>query len=102
MPLVVFRSRAASEVVMFSDVAQRLLEIAGKTPAERGVITAAQIDEALERLQQAVAREKAAGSDAGPDDTGAQGPVSLRQRAYPLIEMLRAARKRRVDVTWGI
>jgi len=29
-------------------------------------------------------------------------PVTLGQRAFPLIEMLRAAEKRKVDVTWGV
>jgi hypothetical protein len=103
MALVVFRSRAASEIVMFADVAHRLLELAGKAVAERGVITSDQIDGALEGLLRAVAQEKAAGGDAtAPEDGSATVPVSLRQRAFPLIEMLRAAQKRQVDVTWGI
>jgi hypothetical protein len=103
MALVVFRSRAASEVIMFADAAHRLLELAGKPVAERGVITAAQIDDVLARLQQAVEDDKAAGAAAAPaDDPAASVPVTLRQRAFPLIEMLRAAQKRQVDVTWGI
>jgi hypothetical protein len=103
MALVVFRSRAASEVVMFSDVAHRLLELAGKTVAERGVITSEQIEGALNGLLRAVEQEKAAGGDAmATDDASSTAPVSLRQRAFPLIEMLRAAQKRQVDVTWGI
>jgi hypothetical protein len=28
--------------------------------------------------------------------------VTLGQRAFPLIEMLRAAEKKKVDVTWGV
>jgi hypothetical protein len=99
MALLIFRSRAASEIIMQSENAQRLLAIMGKPLAERGVITSAQVDEALERLLAAVAQEPAA---AEQDDPAQPQPVGLRQRAFPLIEMLRAARQRQVDVTWGI
>lgn len=101
MALVTFRSRAASAILMYVENAQTLLEIIGKPMAERGVITASQLDDALARLLEAVARDDAAGA---PDDAraAATGIVRLRQRAYPLIEMLRAARRRSVDVTWGI
>jgi hypothetical protein len=105
MPLVVFRSRAASEVIMFSEVAQRLLEITGKTAGERGVFTPPQLDAAIAALVQAVEQEKAAGGGAAADtqdEPGTPAPVSLRLRAWPLIEMLRAAQKRQVDVTWGV
>jgi hypothetical protein len=105
MPLVVFRSRAASEVIMFSEVANRLLELAGKAAAERGVFTPDQLDGALQALVRAVEQETAAGAGPAPSDDdqpGSPARVSLRQRAWPLIEMLRAAQKRQVDVTWGI
>lgn len=100
MALLIFRSRAASEIIMHADNAQRLLEIIGKTPGERGVITSDQIDDALARLEGALAQEPAAGPDSG--DATQAPPVGLRQRAFPLMEMLRAAHRRQVDVTWGI
>lgn len=102
MALVTFRSPAASAIIMYAETAQRLLDLIGKPMAERGVITSEQVDEALARLLQAVEKEKAAGAPAQEDEAGREQPVSLRQRAFPLIEMLRAARKRHVDVTWGI
>ncbi|SPE31493.1 conserved hypothetical protein [Burkholderiales bacterium] len=102
MALVTFRSRAASAIIMHGETAQRLLDLIGKPMGERGVITSDQVDDALARLLQAVERENAADAPAGEDAPALERPVSLRQRAFPLIEMLRAARKRRVDVTWGI
>lgn len=103
MALIVFRSRAAAEIIMMADDAGRLLELAGKHPAERGVITKEEVAGALDGLLRAVAQERAAGTDvAAPDEPLSRVPVSLRQRAFPLIEMLRAARARNVDVTWGI
>ena len=103
MALVVFRSRAASEIVMLPETAQRLLELMGKPMAERGVITLEQIDDAVTRLEKAVDKEKESGAPPASDnDSPHTRHVSLHQRAYPLLEMLRAARKRAVDVTWGI
>ena len=88
---------------MFAEHARRLLELSGKDYAERGVITSGQIAGALQGLEQALAQERAAGTDGlAPDESLARSPVSLRQRAFPLIAMLRAAQKRGVDVTWGI
>ena len=100
MALLIFRSRAASEILMQSENAQRLLAIMGKPLAERGVITPAQIDDALAQREAAVAADAPAG--AANDDPAQPPPVGLRQRAFPLLEMLRAARRSQVDVTWGI
>ncbi len=101
MALVVFRSRAASAILMYSETAQRLLECIGKPLTERGVITIEQLDDALAGLRAAIDLEPAAGPNADDDPLGAH-TVSLRQRAFPLLEMLQAARKRGVEVTWGI
>ena len=93
MALVIFRSRAAAEIIMIKDAAERLLEIAGKEPGERGVFTPEQLEGALQRLEQAVAAERASDTGRADDETPLHlQPVSLRQRAFPLMEMLRAAR----------
>jgi hypothetical protein len=111
MALVVFRSRAAGEIFMFAETARRIFEIVGRQEAPRGVITAEQVPEALQKLVAAVDEEKAqlkaAQEEADLQDRQGDGgvqqrPVTLGQRAFPLIEMLRAAQKKKVDVTWGI
>jgi hypothetical protein len=111
MALIVFRSKAAGEIYMFAETAHRLLEIIGKADSPRGVITAEQVPDALARLVAAVDAEKAQQADAARDRDetarrgevpGGERPISLSQRAFPLIEMLRAAEKRNVDVTWGV
>jgi len=113
MALVVFRSKAAGEIFMFAETARRILEIVGKPDSPRGVISADQIDEALARLTAAVEAEKEQIRQAREDaeqakrrgepaaDESARA-VTLAQRAHPLLEMLRAAQKKRVDVTWGV
>jgi uncharacterized protein YwlG (UPF0340 family) len=112
MALVVFRSKAAGEIFMFAETARRIFEIIGRLESSRGVITAEQVPEALQRLVDAVEQEraqlKAAAEEADRADREGQAggteqrAVTLGQRAFPLIEMLRAAQKKRVDVTWGI
>jgi hypothetical protein len=111
MALVVFRSKAAGEIYMFAETARRIFDIIGKTDAPRGVITADQVPEALVRLQDAVDEEKAqlkaaAGqaqdADRRGDEVAAARAITLGQRAFPMLEMLRAAQKKKVDVTWGI
>jgi hypothetical protein len=113
MALVVFRSKAAGEIFMFAETARRILEIVGKPDSPRGVISADQIDEALARLTAAVEAEREQIRQAREDaeqakrrgepgaDESARA-ITLAQRAHPLLEMLRAAQKKRVDVTWGV
>jgi hypothetical protein len=111
MALVVFRSKAAGEIYMFEETARRMFEIIGKEPTPRGVITADQIPDALAKLVAAVEAEKSAQVESSREreeaerrgeTQAAERPITLGQRAYPLIEMLRAAGKRKVDVTWGV
>jgi hypothetical protein len=113
MALVVFRSKAAGEIFMFAETARRIFEIIGKQEAPRGVITAEQVPDALARLTAAVEEEKAQLKAAqaqaeeaarrGEDDAEkGERAITLAQRAWPLIEMLRAAQKMNVDVTWGV
>ena len=117
MSLVVFRSKAAGEIFMFAETARRIFQIIDKTEGPRGVITAEQVPEALTRLQAAVDEEKeqiraaereareareARDADRGEAEAVGQRAITLGQRAYPLLEMLRAAQKKKVDVTWGV
>ena len=74
MSLVVFRSKAAGEIFMFAETARRIFEIIGRQQAARGVITAEQVPEALQRLAAAVEQEKA------PPRRRARRTATLRMR----------------------
>ncbi len=112
MALIVFRSKAAGEIYMFAETAYRLLQIIGKADSPKGVITSDQVPDALNKLVAAVDAEKAHQAEAARDRDTAdrrgdatgtqQQPITLSQRAFPLIEMLRLAAKRNADVTWGV
>jgi hypothetical protein len=113
--LITFKSKAAPDVMMYKDHAKPILDLLHKDP-DRGVITAAEAPQAVAILEKEIAesrkREAAAeaqrdtNADRGDaDDDTAQGRregVSFATRAYPLLEMLRAARDGGHDVVWGV
>jgi hypothetical protein len=109
MPLVIFRSKAAADITMVAENARRMFEVIGRPESARGVITAEQVPDALQRLTTAVDQEKAqhraASAEAAIDEQEGKGSsargVTFSQRAFPLMEMLRAAQKKNADVTWG-
>lgn len=106
--LIVFKTQGAADVLMFGEVAFALIEIMGKQPGERGIVTAFEVPEALGRLRKALAADKAAPKPLGPqDDTdreadGERRFVSLGQRALPLIGLLEHARREELPVLWGV
>ncbi len=108
MALVIFRSKAGADITMFAESARRIFEIIGRPESARGVITVEQIPDALQRLTAAVEQEKAqhrSSAETADDEVANKGlqarGVTFSQRAFPLIEMLRAAQKKGADVTWG-
>jgi len=99
--LVQFDSEVGG-LTMLGDTAVQLLKLMGHSGTVPSAILAADIPAALERLERALAQHAAT---APPGTKGAEGnegeqPVSLRQRAYPLAELLKAAAKRKCDLMW--
>jgi len=109
--LITFKSKASGDVIMFGDVAKRLMEVMGKSPDDQGIVTVEQLPDALARLKEAVAEDKAQQAqpeeDAPPQvektsDGGQREFVSLARRATPLIELLEYSLKAKVPVVWGV
>ncbi|HWK69331.1 DUF1840 domain-containing protein [Pollutimonas sp. M17] len=108
--LVVFHSKAAAEVLMFSKHALPILKAAGKpytdTLPERGVITRDQLDAAIKGIEQAISTDtESEFPDDHQDDNDSKThpiaqPVSFRRRAFPLLAMLRLSREHNADVMW--
>lgn len=113
--LVIFKSKAAAEVLMYEEHAKRILDLLGKD-VKRGVITAAETADAIVRLEVEIEQSKlhSASENIQHDievhhgaagDDNAHEPVetvSFATRSYPLLEMLRAAKKDGQVVAWGI
>ena len=117
-----FKSRSTADLILLEPQARRLLHIIGKEPAASGIVTAVQIPAAVAALEAAVLAEErqaaeqqaaaASRTQEGRDDIENQGDdgdaqgnsdfVSLRQRATPLIDMLRRSAEEGHDVVWGV
>ena len=109
-----FKSRVTGTLVTTQDVAERILRIVGKPNERKGVILPEQIPAAIASLENAVARERQAQMQAG--QTGAADPrqleeednddqpatVSLAQRVFPFLDMLRTAQAAGKEITWGV
>lgn len=113
--LVTFKSKAAAEVLMYEEHAKRILDLLNKD-VTRGIITAEEAPNAVAKLEAEIAesrlhptseevRRDVLAHHGEEGDDNEHEPieyVSFATRAYPLLEMLRAARHDRRDVMWGI
>lgn len=89
-------------LMMFRDVAVQLLKSMGHTGEVPSAILPEDIPAALVRLKASAATQQSADP---PLTTAASAPeaelpVSLKQRAFPLIELLERAAKRKCEVIW--
>ncbi|MGZ5095688.1 MAG: DUF1840 domain-containing protein [Burkholderiales bacterium] len=96
--LVRFDSKVGT-ITMFGDVANTLLRLMGQSGAVPGAILAPDIPAAVERLQHGVSGQNEKPPSRNKDED-AEPPVNLRQRAFPLIELLERAAKAGADVIW--
>lgn len=106
-----FRSKAASDVIMMGPNGDQVLRLIGREPATMGIVETADMPAAIAALRAAVERDeadrRAAAEAAGEDEAQAkpgdrEGTVSLRQRVWPLIELLERSRQAGVDMVWGV
>lgn len=102
--LVTFHTKAWSSITMFGDVAVALLKMAGHSGTVPSALRAEDLPATITRLQRALAAipDEKTSPDRPSDgnDQDAPPPVSLRVRAYPLIELLSAAAQQECDVIW--
>ncbi len=102
-----FKSAAAADVIMMGPNGEQLLRLIGREPAAQGIVTQVQLGAAISALEQAVAEDEAefARMQAEAQAAGEPAPkregISLRQRAWPLLEMMRLSLAERHDVVWG-
>lgn len=102
-----FRSKAAGDLIMLGPQGDQLLRLLGREPARQGIIEAPAMAEAIARLEAAIAEaeSRADQTGAGADDAADAGvtrPVGLRQRLWPMIEMLRRCAAARQAIVWGV
>lgn len=99
--LITFKSPASSDVMMFGEVAEKMLEIIGKEPSGKGIITVENLPAAIARLKDAIKADDLSRGQATQDTNGADS-VSIAQRALPLVELFEWSLKQEVPVVWGV
>ncbi|WP_338770570.1 DUF1840 domain-containing protein [Massilia sp. METH4] len=115
--LITFKSQTSPDVTMVQEHAQRILDVLNKNHT-RGVITAAEAAQAVQLLEKEVALSKLhpevdadhanhthphhlPNDDESPE-MAEKNHIGFAQRAFPLLEMLRAARDGNDNIVWGI
>lgn len=103
-----FKSKAAGDVIMLQPNGDQVLRILGREPAAKGIFEAASLPAAAAALEAAVAAEEALRKQAeveaaaDPDATIKRDAVSLRQRVWPLVEMMKRSHAAGEDIVWGV
>ena len=107
-----FKSKAAGDVIMLQVNGKRVLDIIGNAMGRecgtQGILQPAQMKAAADALNAAINQEEAdrKAAVALAEADGKTAPqfetVSLRQRAHPLIEMLRKCESANADIVWGV
>ena len=103
-----FKSKAAGDVIMMGPTGNDVLRLIGKAPAPQGIIEVAAMTAAASAIEQAVAADEAARAlaekEAAADGRklAARDGVTLRQRAWPLLEMLKRSQAEGADIVWGV
>ncbi|MBV8380892.1 MAG: DUF1840 domain-containing protein [Paucibacter sp.] len=102
-----FRSKAGGDVIMLQPQGDQLLRALGREPAPQGIVLAADLGRAVAVIEQAIVDDEAAFAQAVAEAQASGAPtprrlgVQLRQRAWPLLELMRRALAEDVDVVWG-
>lgn len=103
-----FKSKATGEVLMLRADAERVLAAMGLAPAPQGIVEPVAMPAAMASIDLAMAREESSqarantiahGGDLSDTD---EGTISLRQRAWPLLEMMKRAQAEAEPVVWGV
>ena len=103
-----FKSKAAGDVIMMGPAGDDVLRLIGKAPGAKGIIEVADMPASIAAIEQAVAADEAARAQA-EKDAAADGiklaprdGVTLRQRAWPLVDMMKRSIADGVDIVWGV
>lgn len=126
--LVIFKSKAGADIMMFEENAQQILDLFGKDTI-KGIITADETEAAITTLEKEIVRRKQIEAaeqeererlekekEENPDDEWEKDPyaekkepppkperpVSFAARAYPFLQLLKAAHKKKKDIYWGV
>ncbi len=102
-----FTSKASGDIIMMGPQGDELMHLLKRTPAAQGIIEVADLPKALQALEAALATAATtAATDSvtasRAEETTREAPVALRQRLWPVMEMLRRCQAAGQPVVWGV
>lgn len=97
-----FKSKAGADLVMLGPQGDQMLRLLGRMPAPQGIIEADALPAALRALQRAIDAGVAADGPADDNEPGAEPVVTLHQRLWPVMGLLRQAQAAGEAVMWGV
>lgn len=112
--MITFKSQATANLMMLSPHAEALVSRFGKTVSEPGILEVKDMSTALKALHDledheaalAAARQAGESVDEAEDEPRPvrfqDEPVSLKQRAAPLIRMIEQAQAEGKPIVWGV
>jgi hypothetical protein len=98
--LITFESNAHTDVTMFADIAKSLIRMMGHSGTIPSAIAAKDVPAALKHLHKALEAESPEGIEGVDSDEDAEPEVSMDGRAFPLVEMLKAAARENEPIMW--
>lgn len=102
-----FKSKAAGDVIMMGPTGDELLRAMGREPAAQGILEPASMPAAMASVEEAIAtveaqRAEAQAKAAAAGETLPRPGIGLRQRAWPLVEMMKRAHAADEPIVWGV
>ena len=96
-----FKSKATGDLIMTQPVGERVLSLIGKPATPQGIVEVDQIPAAISALETAVAAESPQTTAGGDPGSPQADRVSLRQRVWPMVEMMKRSLAEKQPITWG-
>ena len=93
-----FKSKAAGDLIMLEPNGDQMLRLLGREPEPKGIIEVAAMPAAIDTLNRAVQEDEARLAEG---EAASKGGVTLRQRLWPMVEMLKRAQAHNEPVVWG-
>lgn len=104
-----FQCKKSADVLMLEDLTSRIFEILDRPLEARGVFLVEQLPVAIEKLEAAIAEDEKLRKEMLEEksETKEDAPPKvkndrLRQRAFPFIQLLKAALANQEMVIWGV
>jgi len=103
-----FKTKSSADVIMMGPHGDHVLRLLGREPAPKGILEVAHMPAAVTALEAAVEADERAHAEAQAEaEANGETPpqregVSLRQRVWPLVEMIKRAHKQGHDIVWGV